>query len=86
MCCQSKTRTPPLLTQLRALSGRALLNVARDPYLAGLHLVLTPVAGVLAGSMFDDLRTLNQETAGIQVCVCVSVCVIVRSNKELHRL
>ncbi|CAN0077098.1 unnamed protein product [Hapterophycus canaliculatus] len=61
--------TPPFLKQLRALSGRALRDVARDPYLAGLHLILTPLAGLLVGSLFGDLRRYNEETAGIQVRV-----------------
>lgn len=61
--------TPPVATQLRALSGRALRDVARDPYLAALHLVLTPLVGLLVGSLFGDLRRYNEETAGVQVRV-----------------
>lgn len=59
--------TPPVVTQLRALSGRALRDVARDPYLATLHVVLTPLMGLLVGTLFGDLRRDNSETAGIQV-------------------
>lgn len=59
--------TPPITTQLRALSGRALRDVGRNPYLAALHVVLTPLVGLLVGSLFGDLRRDNDETAGIQV-------------------
>ena len=62
------TRTPPMMTQLHALTKRAFLNVARDPYLAALHLVLLPIVGLLSGTSFGDLRRFNEETAGIQVC------------------
>lgn len=65
--CGRSSRTPSIFTQSKVLSGRALLNVARDPYLATLHLLLTPVIGVVVGSLFGDLRHLNSETAGIQV-------------------
>lgn len=61
------SRTPPMYVQLRSLSGRAMLNVTRDPYLAALHLVLLPLVGLLLGGLFGDLRRLNEETAGIQV-------------------
>ncbi|CAM9125191.1 unnamed protein product [Ectocarpus sp. 6 AP-2014] len=57
---------PPVTTQLRALMGRAVRDVARDPYLATLHLVLTPLVGLLVGSLFGDLRRDNDQTAGIQ--------------------
>lgn len=67
VCRRGNSRTPTVATQLRALAGRALLNVARDPYLAALHVVLTPLVGLLVGSMFGDLRRLNEETAGVQV-------------------
>lgn len=63
----SGSRTPPMYVQLRALAGRAMLNVTRDPYLAALHLVLLPLVGLLLGGLFGDLRRLNEETAGIQV-------------------
>lgn len=59
--------TPSIATQLRALSGRALRDVARDPYLATLHVVLTPLVGLLVGSLFGDLRRENGQTSGIQV-------------------
>ena len=73
----STNRTPPMITQLRALTGRAFLNVARDPYLAGLHVVLLPCVGLLSGTSFGDLRRFNEETAGIQVCIVVVVLVAV---------
>ena len=57
-----------MMTQLHALTKRAFLNVARDPYLAALHLVLLPIVGLLSGTSFGDLRRFNEETAGIQVC------------------
>lgn len=56
-----------MTTQLHALSGRALRDVARDPYLATLHVVMTPLVGLFVGNLFGDLRRDNSETAGIQV-------------------
>lgn len=58
---------PPVCTQLSALLQRASINVARDPYLAGLHIVLTVFVGVVVGSLFRDLGRLNGCTAGVQV-------------------
>lgn len=61
-------RPPPYLgTQLNALLRRSALNVARDPYLAGLHVVLTVCVGLVVGLLFRDLGRLNEETAGVQV-------------------
>ncbi|CAN0243469.1 unnamed protein product, partial [Ectocarpus sp. 8 AP-2014] len=57
---------PPVCTQLSALLQRASINVARDPYLAGLHIVLTVFVGVVVGSLFRDLGRLNGCTAGVQ--------------------
>ena len=62
-----------MVTQLRALTRRAFLNVARDPYLASLHMVLLPVVGLLSGTSFGDLRRFNEESAGIQVRMLVSL-------------
>lgn len=69
-CARGDTgRTPLIPIQVKALAGRALLNVVRDPYLATLHLLLTPLVGVVVGSMFEDLRRLDSESAGVQVCL-----------------
>ncbi|CAN0134673.1 unnamed protein product, partial [Ectocarpus sp. 4 AP-2014] len=57
---------PPVCTQLSALLQRASINVARDPYLAGLHIVLTVFVGVVVGSLFRDLGRLNGCTAGVR--------------------
>ena len=65
--CGSASRTASLPVQLKALFGRALLNVARDPYLGALHVLLLPLAGLLMGTLFGDLTRLNEETAGVQV-------------------
>lgn len=59
--------SPSLGTQLNALLRRSALNVARDPYLAGLHVVLTVCVGLVVGTLFRDLGRLNGETAGVQV-------------------
>lgn len=59
--------SPPLPTQLSALLRRSALNVARDPYLASLHIVLTLCVGLVVGSLFKDLGRLNRSTAGVQV-------------------
>lgn len=61
--------SPPLPTQLSALLRRSALNVARDPYLAWLHIVLTLCIGLVLGSLFKDLGRLNGRTAGVQVRV-----------------
>lgn len=58
---------PPFWTQLDALVRRSALNVARDPYLAWLHVLLTLATGVVLGLLFRDLPRLNEETAGVQV-------------------
>lgn len=64
------TRTlPPFRTQLDALFGRAVLNVIRDPYLAWLHVLLTIAVALVIGTLFPNLKSLNRETAGIQVMV-----------------
>lgn len=60
-------KPPPITTQLSALLRRSALNVARDPYLAGLHLLLTLCVGLVVGSLFKDLWRLNGSTAGVQV-------------------
>lgn len=60
------SRKPSIVTQFKALGRRALLNAARDPYLGALHLILTPMVGLVVGLMFQDLRRLNEETAGVQ--------------------
>lgn len=59
--------SPPVKTQLNALLRRSALNVARDPYLAALHLLLTVCVGLVVGSLFRDLGRLNGSTAGVQV-------------------
>ena len=66
-CDDAWGTSPPLATQLSALLWRSALNVARDPYLAGLHVVLTVCVGLVVGSLFWDLKRLNESTAGVQV-------------------
>lgn len=61
--------SPAISIQLNALFHRSVLNVARDPYLAALHVLLTVCVGVVVGSLFRDLSRLNGCTAGVQVRV-----------------
>lgn len=64
---ETTRKSPPVATQLNALLRRSVLNVARDPYLAALHLLLTVCVGLVVGSLFRDLGRLNGSTAGVQV-------------------
>lgn len=64
---ETTRESPPVATQLNALLRRSALNVARDPYLAALHVLLTVCVGLVVGSLFRDLGRLNESTAGVQV-------------------
>ena len=68
-------------SQLAALSLRALRTTTRNSLLFGTHVVTATIAAFAIGSVFHDISSYDDGTAGIQVGILfLQLCVGVRTS------